>query len=262
MYGQALFDMQKKANPLFVLDQSIIVYCFQIITQNQGIMEEIKTAGKQSRRHFLSRIAAGTGGLIILGSYGFSIKKDSKEDVIRAIAVDFEKCTGCRTCESVCSEYNNKIMLNGEMIKGLSNPAKSNIRVYHFNPDVDIPSTCALCEDAPCIEACPVEPHPETGHKALYRNDKLNTIVNDTERCIACLSCALACSEKRAGVIRPDPETGNPAFMCTLCGGDPQCVKYCPYGALKYMEMPADRDLDNLAPEKLAEIMIDKFYNV
>jgi len=225
-------------------------------------MEDIFTTKKQSRRHFLSRITYGAGGLILLGNYGFTFTRDSETGVIRAIAVDFEKCAGCRTCESVCSEYNNQVMVNGELINGLGNPALSNIRVYHFNPDVDIPSTCALCDDAPCVEACPVEPHRETGRKALYRDEKLKTIVNDPERCIGCQSCAIACAEKRAGVIHPDPETGNPRFMCTLCGGDPQCVKYCPYDALKYIEMPPDRDLDKLAPRQIAEILIDKFYKV
>ena len=225
-------------------------------------MKDTITTSKLSRRHFLSRITYSAGGLILLSNYGFTIKKDTRTGVIKAIAVDFEKCTGCRTCESVCAEYNNKVMVDGELINGLGNPAKSNIRVYHFNPDVDIPSTCALCDDAPCIEACPVEPDPVTGRRALYRDEKLKTIVNDPERCIGCQSCAIACAQKRAGVIHPDPETGNPRFMCTLCSGDPQCVKYCPYDALKYIEMQADRNLDNLAPEKLAQIMIDKFYNV
>jgi len=225
-------------------------------------MEDIISTKKQSRRHFLSRLAYGAGGMVILGNYGFTISRDRKTGVIKAISVDFEKCTGCRTCESVCSEFNNRVMVDGELLNGLNNPAKSNIRVYHFNPDVDIPSTCALCEDAPCIEACPVEPDPVTGRRALYRDEKLNTIVNDPVRCIGCQSCAIACAEKRAGVIHPDPETGNPMHMCTLCGGDPQCVRYCPYDALKYIEMPAGRDLDNLDPKRIAQIMIDKFYNV
>lgn len=225
-------------------------------------MGDIITTKKQSRRHFLSRITYGTGGLLLLGNYAFTIRKDRSTGRIKAISVDFEKCAGCRTCEAVCAEYNNKVMVNNKMIKGLGNPERSNIRVYHFNPDVDIPSTCALCDDAPCIEACPVEPHPETGRKALYRDEKLKTIVNDPDRCIGCQSCARACAEKRAGVIRPHPETGKPGYICNLCNGDPQCVKYCPYDALKYIEMPLDRDLDMLAPEKLAEKMIDKLYNV
>ncbi|MEA1887077.1 MAG: aldehyde ferredoxin oxidoreductase C-terminal domain-containing protein [Bacteroidota bacterium] len=73
-------------------------------------MGDIITTRKQSRRHFLSRITYGAGGLLLLGNYGFTIRKDSSTGRIRAISVDFEKCAGCRTCEAVCAEYNNKVM--------------------------------------------------------------------------------------------------------------------------------------------------------
>jgi len=33
------------------------------------------------------------------------------------------------------------------------------------------------------------------------------------------------------GMIRIDPETKQ-AFKCDLCGGDPQCAKWCPTGAI------------------------------
>lgn len=215
-----------------------------------------------SRRHFLNSLGIGTAGLLVMGSYGFTISRDPVTGKIKAIAVDFEKCAGCRTCETVCSAYNHKVNINGKMVNGPGSPFLSNIRVYHFNPDVDIPSTCALCNDAPCVEACPVAPDPVTGRKALYRDEETLTIKNDLSRCIGCSVCAITCQSQRAGVIRPNPETGSPEYMCTLCDGDPQCVKYCPYDALSYIEMDDSRDLDNLAPEKIAEKMVKKLYNL
>ena len=66
----------------------------------------------------------------------------------------------------------------------------------------------------------------------------------------------------RAGIIRSNPDTGKPEHMCTLCGGDPQCVKYCPFDALSYVVMDDNRNLDGLSPRKLAAKMIKKLYNI
>ena len=217
---------------------------------------------RYSRRHFLQDMIFGGAGIIVLGSFGVSIVTDEKKQVIKAIAVDFDKCTGCRTCETACSEFNNKVKVNGEWVKGLGNPFYSNINVHHFNPDVDIPSTCAICPDAPCIDACPVAPDLKTGRKALYRDEELLTIKNDKERCLGCTQCAQACENLRGGIIRPNDKTKKPERICTLCNGDPQCVKYCPYGALDYIEMPQDRDLKNLAPREIAQRLIKKYYNI
>lgn len=216
---------------------------------------------KYTRRHFIQDLALGGGGLIVLGTFGFRIFKDTKSNTIKAISVDFSKCAGCRTCETACSAFNHPITINGEKLEGLGNPYYSNIKVYHYNPDVDVPVTCAICEDTPCINACPVAPDLITGWKALYRDENM-TIKNDTERCIACMQCAKACQNLRGGVIHPNPETHKPERMCTLCDGDPSCVKACPFGALSYKEIPADRDLLNLASAKIAERLIAELYNL
>ena len=223
---------------------------------------EDSTSNKYSRRHFLQDMVYGGAGLVILGSFGLRIFKDEKTHVIKAIAVNFDKCTGCRTCETACSAYNHPVEMNGEKVKGLGNPFYSNIKVHHFNPDVDIPSTCAICPDPPCIAACPVAPDLQTGRKALYRDEELLTIKNDTERCLGCEQCAFACENLRGGVIRPNDETRMPERICSLCDGDPQCVKYCPYDALSYMEMPDDRDLKGLDPRIIAQRLIKKYYNI
>ena len=56
----------------------------------------------------------------------------------------------------------------------------------------------------------------------------------DRELCIGCEACVEACGS----VFTPprprfDAHTGV-AVKCHLCFGEPQCVKYCPYGALEY----------------------------
>ena len=213
-----------------------------------------------TRKEFLRKLAIGAGGLALIGNYGFIFPFESGNGEIKAIVVDFDKCAGCRTCETVCSAYNHKVEIDGALLNGLGNPDLSNIKVWHFNPDVDVPVTCFLCEDAPCIEACPIEPDPDTGKKALYRDNVFHTIKVDLNRCIGCEMCSEACREKSGGVIFPNEETGSPERMCRLCDGDPQCVKYCPYGALQYMNITAEMQLRNTSPEKIAEILIEQYY--
>ncbi|NIO29769.1 MAG: 4Fe-4S dicluster domain-containing protein [Candidatus Latescibacteria bacterium] len=178
------------------------------------------------------------------------------------ILVDFNKCTGCRTCETVCGQYNHKAVVNGEQLLGLGNPYLSNIRVYSFNPDVDVPIVCVMCRDNPCIEACPVE-EDEDGRRALYRDPKTLAIKNDPERCITCGACAEACRTQRVEAIVPNPKTNRPERMCTLCDGDPQCVKYCPYGALDHIVGGyIGGSHYGLPAEKIAKELIERWYGV
>lgn len=210
-----------------------------------------------SRRDFM-KTAVGGGAMVLLGQFGvFRLAASAKEGEaasLSMILVDYSKCTGCRTCETVCSAYNHKQTVNGETLNGLGNPDLANIRVYGYNPDVDVPAVCAMCPDTPCVEACPVDPDPKTGRRALYRE---KTIKNDPERCIACGSCAEAC---RVGVIIPDAKTSKPEHMCTLCGGDPQCVKYCPFEALSQVKVDTGRKFYAMKPEQIAEKLIAEWY--
>ena len=213
-----------------------------------------------SRRRFLQNLAMGAGGMLLLGNYGFIFASSNPIQGIKAIVVDFDKCAGCRTCETVCSAFNHKVEINDQMINGLGNPDLSNIKVWHYNPDVDVPVNCFLCDDAPCIEVCPVDPDPLTGRKALYRDEEFQTIRNDIERCIGCEKCARVCADERGGVIFPNKDTRMPERMCTLCDGDPQCVKYCPYGALQYLTITDGLPLRNRQPKEIAEELIKKYY--
>jgi Fe-S-cluster-containing hydrogenase component 2 len=208
------------------------------------------------------KAAFSGGAMVMLGQFGiFRLARAQQggKDALTMILVDYPKCTGCRTCETVCSAFNHQQSVNGEKLNGLGNPDLANIRVYGYNPDVDVPAVCAMCPDNPCIEACPVDSDPVTGRRALYRDSKTLAITNDPDRCIGCGSCADAC---RVGVIIPNAETNIPERMCTLCGGDPQCVKYCPFGALSHVKVDTDRKFYAMKPDQIAEQLINDWYGV
>lgn len=223
---------------------------------------ESKFDGNFSRREFMRNLAVG-GGVILFSGFGYHsllTKGYGKDVAYSMILVDYSKCTGCRTCEAVCSSFNHRKVVKGENLPGLGNPHLSNIRVHSYNPDVDVPNVCAMCVDNPCIEACPVSPDPETGRKALYRDDATQAVKNDPDRCIACGECAEACKESKRGVIIPNPETNRPERMCTLCDGDPQCAANCPYGALSHVKGKLEGQYYGMNPDKIAEMLIKNWY--
>ena len=124
--------------------------------------------------------------------------------VLRAIP---ELCTGCWTCELVCSLEKT----------GRANPAYARLKIHRSSEDgACIPIICRHCKVPLCQKACPV---PE----AMYRDERTGAIVIDQEICNGCLSCADACPFD-AIFIGPKGEV----LKCDLCGGAPTCVKYCP----------------------------------
>lgn len=137
------------------------------------------------------------------------------------VAVIPSRCTGCRVCELVCSDAH----------EGVFQPSKARIQVLSFDETVqDVPIVCQQCADAPCLEACPQD--------AISRDPETTAVVVDRELCIQCGACVRACVIGRDQVdpedklaIRLDDEKEMP-LKCDLCGGDPQCVKFCPTDAL------------------------------
>jgi Fe-S-cluster-containing hydrogenase component 2 len=149
----------------------------------------------------------------------------------KAVIVNYRECTGCRICELACSAKN----------EGVMSTEFSRIRVYPFPPGLDVPVVCAQCDQAPCLEACPLE--------LLLRDHESGAVMIDEELCNGCGSCVKACPAQ-AIFIHPKR---NVAIKCHLCRGEPECVKHCPTGALSHFELPFDTRIFAKNPEKIAE---------
>lgn len=212
-----------------------------------------------NRREFLRILAIGGGGMILIGKYRFLFAGEPTDGKLKAIIVDFDKCAGCKTCETVCSAFHHQVTVDGQALNGLGNPKLGNIRVHHFNPDVDVPAVCANCPSTPCVNACPSSPDETTGYGAIYRDKNTGTIRTNHDLCLQCGSCAKACQKEGAGVIIMSSDN-HPGQICDHCGGDPQCVKYCPYSAISYREVDIAHEYFALSQREIAEKLFEKYY--
>lgn len=161
------------------------------------------------------------------------------------IAVDYAKCTGCRNCEVECALFHEK----------KPDLARSRIKVYYFNPPVDVPSLCAKCGDSPCIKACP----EKVG--ALTKDKTTGAVLVDEKKCIACWACIEPCAKDRANVIRKSKDGKTVVGICDLCGGDPSCVKACPEGALTIVPVYQDGKYFAAKPEQIARAVASNLYS-
>jgi carbon-monoxide dehydrogenase iron sulfur subunit len=74
----------------------------------------------------------------------------------------------------------------------------------------------------------------------------MKSIQISSDRCVGCMTCCNVCSFFHEGEFNPsrarlkiymDAFTGEVEGQvlesCDLCGGKPECVRWCPVGALK-----------------------------
>ncbi len=133
----------------------------------------------------------------------------------KILMINHQKCTGCRLCELVCSVMHD----------GVSNPARSRIKVVKWESEgLYVPMSCQQCEDAPCLNVCPV--------KAISRDQDYGFVAVDYEICIGCRSCVAVCPFGAMNYNVIDKKV----FKCDLCGGNPQCVRFCEEKAVDYVD--------------------------
>jgi carbon-monoxide dehydrogenase iron sulfur subunit len=156
----------------------------------------------------------------------------------KMIVTDIEKCIGCGLCELICSFKHH----------GEFNPTKSRIHKTVFvERAVSIPVVCYQCEHPWCGQICPA------GAITIEKDAKSGaTIVEVSEtKCVGCRMCMLACPYGNIVVS----EKGC-AEKCDLCDGDPECVKFCASGAIRF----ADPELGLIARKKaVAEKLLDSY---
>ena len=134
----------------------------------------------------------------------------------KMIFVDYDKCTGCRYCETACAAQH----------EGVCNPSRARIKVMRSEMEAFVaPLLCQQCLDAPCVRVCPA--------KALFRDDNgYGSVGVDYDLCIGCKMCIVACP---FGAMKFDAVKMR-VIKCDFCDGDPACVKACSTDALMFMD--------------------------
>jgi Fe-S-cluster-containing hydrogenase component 2 len=135
--------------------------------------------------------------------------------VQKALLINPQKCTGCRTCELICS-----LEHDGEF-----NPSLSRVTMVNFPEEIlTIPVTCLHCQEPVCKEVCP--------SGAIEKDDKTGAILINDEECIGCNMCLMVCPIGAISTV--SHKTLASHAKCDLCGGEPECVEFCPGGALEF----------------------------
>lgn len=191
-----------------------------------------------SRREFLRLAGTGLAGAFAaaaLGCVSFDTRDGRKVKVWAtssgAIVHDPHLCVGCRRCETACtvrndgkgSAYISRIKVSRNLNYGIDGVSADYQRAdgQHGNFRI-VGQTCRQCSEPACGINCPVG--------AITADKKTGARVVNTDKCVGCGSCQRACPW---GIATVDPET-DISTKCTLCGGDPNCVKNCPTGAIKF----------------------------
>ena len=134
---------------------------------------------------------------------------------MKRLKVISKNCVGCEACTMVCSA------VHGDQTR----ESAGRIRVKHRYPDLPTPTfqpmVCHHCEEPECVDACPRE--------ALVLNEQSGQVQLIESKCDGCGECVEACP---FNAIWVDP-VRNVAIKCDLCGGDPQCVNYCNFDAIR-----------------------------
>jgi carbon-monoxide dehydrogenase iron sulfur subunit len=133
----------------------------------------------------------------------------------KIILFDPEKCVGCKQCALSCSFAKEQSFSLGKA---------RNKTLWDYKKNMFVLISCQHCEKPLCLDVCP------TG--AISRNEYAGLIVINDERCNGCKACIEICP---FDAVIWDVDRGC-VIMCDLCGGDPECVKHCLYGALSWVE--------------------------
>ncbi len=215
------------------------------------------TTDTVNRRSFLKLGAAGAAtalGLKVI-EYVSASGPEGESPHRWAMVIDQDKCVGCGRCTLACRASND------------INPDISWNVVLHTGQigsrEVYLPRPCMHCENAPCVEVCPVG-------ASYHRPDGI--VMMDYDKCIGCRYCEVACPygarafnwEEFTGPNPAVPTWGEPDVerrprgvpeKCSFCANridrglalgltpgvdaeaTPACVNACPMGARAFGDL-------------------------
>lgn len=156
--------------------------------------------------------------------------------------IDLKRCVGCDACTIACKQK------NGTKPGIFFSKVLKSEKGEYPKPGVELlPILCNHCADSPCVEACP------TGASQKLEN---GIVTIDSEKCIGCRYCMVACPYNARYFNYNDSEGYYPGFgatpleaafetehpigtvqKCDFCldlveaGEEPACVQTCPANA-------------------------------
>ena len=229
--------------------------------------EDAKKRCMQSAESICKRLGEKSPECILAKKHCQEIKVKwtlPKKGVRYAMALDLNRCIGCRRCAYACVQENNVDRTQGiEWIKVL-NLDREELEL--LNTDIDythgpykdrvyVPVACNQCEYPPCIMVCPV--------RATWQEPD-GIVIVDSYRCIGCRYCITACPYGArhmnwkpvtldALTINPNmhefgnvPREVHTVEKCTFCiqrsrnGGTTACVEICPVGARAFGDINSE----------------------
>jgi molybdopterin-containing oxidoreductase family iron-sulfur binding subunit len=95
------------------------------------------------------------------------------------MVIDLQACVGCSACDIACKQENNVPVEFAWSNHILHTEGTFPHVKYRY-----IPTLCNHCANAPCVANCPTT--------AMYRTEDGLTML-DSDKCIGCLACQLAC---------------------------------------------------------------------
>ena len=139
-----------------------------------------------------------------------------REHATIGIKCNPQVCIGCGTCELLCSLFHETEF----------SPALA--RIYVYKDPIEgtyVPELCKHCLSPKCFYECPVE-------GAMVIDGATGAVIIVDERCNGCGRCAEACPFNAEGRVVRFNSQKKVYYKCDLCGGEPQCVKWCSSGSL------------------------------
>lgn len=227
--------------------------------------------GVLSRRAFLGKAAAAAVGTAVAGPAAAAMADSSDAEPARdpdtpqwAMVIDLAACDGCLGCTHACQWTH----FTGD---------QQWLKVFEFEDEAGgtyfVPRPCMHCENAPCLNVCPVG--------ATFRNEE-GAILVDHDRCIGCRICMAACpygarsfnwdepeNPPGASLARYTPENPIPhrkgtVEKCMLCahtsqvGRLPACTVACPMGAIWFGDLVKDIASNGRETVKLSWLLSER----